>query len=85
MFGVMVLNHNCDTEGVALHCPLTYKQHRNLSTYQQHQEYPTIFPPKYCPGPILLKFKVQIAIGLSNMARLLARLLAWLLAQLPSP
>ena len=45
------------------HCPLIPKQQHYLNPCQQHQDFPTGLRSKYYPGPMWLKFSVQMETG----------------------
>ena len=51
------------------HCLLASKQHRYLNRFQQHQEFTSVIPFKYCLDPKGLNFSAWMGSSVSNMAR----------------
>ena len=48
------------------HCPLTFKQRLYFNSYQQHQEFPSSLPSKYCLDPMMLDLGVLMETSIAN-------------------
>ena len=55
-----------------INCSLAPNHHRDPNPCQQHLQFRSSHPSKWCPSPMLLSLGVQMATGISTMARLLA-------------
>ena len=57
-----------------VHPPIQWGQIRHcpLASNQQHQEFPSSLPSKYCCGTMFNSFDVRMGTEVSNMTRLLA-------------